>query len=122
MFQGKSQFSVVDIRLVQLTIFKVCLHLEVMKWVYDITKDARFTGKKDLSVDSVKCHARKGFATGCLPKHSGPDSQTGVWVVVCVNPIAQIYSLQGCLPTQRGSASILARAPGLTKGLEDTKP
>ena len=78
MIQGKSQCSVVDIGLVQLTVFKVCFHLEDETGFVTSSKMLNLQARRICQTAPVKCHSSKGLAIGCLPK----NSETGLWVAV----------------------------------------
>ena len=82
--QGKPQCSVVGIGLVQLTVFKVCLHLEVETGFVTLPEMLNLQARRIHQIVTVKCHTSKGLATGCLPKRQ-PCKLRDWFVGCCVN-------------------------------------
>ena len=81
MIQGKSQCSVVDIRPVQLTVFKVYFHLKVETGFVASSKMLSVQARRICHTATVKCHSSKGPVTGCLPKRQ--SHRLGDWFVGC---------------------------------------
>ena len=82
MVQGKSQCSVLDIRMAQLTVLKVCFHLKVETGFLISPKIFNLQAQRTCQIATVRCHCSKGLAMGCLPTHSLPGTETGLGIVV----------------------------------------
>ena len=68
MVQGKSQCSVLDIRMAQLTVLKVCFHLKVETGFVTSPKMFNLQARRTCQIATVRCHCSKGLANECLPK------------------------------------------------------
>ena len=70
--QGKPQCSVLDIRMAQLTVLKVCFRLKVETGIVTSPKMFNLQARGTCQIATVRCHCSKGLATGCLPKRQSP--------------------------------------------------
>ena len=86
MIQGKSQCSVVDIRLMQLTVFKVCFHLEVELDLWHHQRCSICRQERSVKLSLLIIIPSKALQLDVFPKDSLVDSETSLWVVVQINP------------------------------------
>ena len=78
MVQGKLQSSVLDIRIVQLTVLKVCFHLEVETGFVILPKMFNLQAQRTCQIAS----AAEALQPGVFPKGNLKGTETGLGIVV----------------------------------------
>ena len=79
MIQGRSQCSVEDIRVMQLTVFRVCFHLEVETRFATSSKMLNLQARMIWQIVTVKCYSSKSLVIRRLPKRQSVRD----WIVGC---------------------------------------